>query len=242
MSDSNGLQVWSKKLQGGNVAVVLLNRNTSSANITANWSNIGISGSASVRDLWSHSNVGSFNGSYTANVAGHGVVMLKISPGSTGGPTPTPTPGNGGGFNPNPNSHYRIVNRNSGQVLDVSGASTTNGGLIDQWPSNGGNNQLWRFVAVNGGYKLVNVNSGLLLDNPNGSKTNGTQLDQWNDTNGSNQWWNVVAAGSGYYSLVNQNSGLYADVTGASTANGAAVIQWTGPGGTNQQWSLVQVS
>ena len=242
VSDSNGLQVWSKKLQGGNVAVVLLNRNTSSANITANWSNIGISGSASVRDLWSHSNVGSFNGSYTANVAGHGVVMLKISPGSTGGPTPTPTPGTGGGFNPNPNSHYRIVNRNSGQVLDVSGASTTNGGLIDQWPSNGGNNQLWRFVAVNGGYKLVNVNSGLLLDNPNGSKTNGTQLDQWNDTNGSNQWWNVVAAGSGYYSLVNQNSGLYADVTGASTANGAAVIQWTGPGGTNQQWSLVQVS
>ncbi|MBA2394201.1 MAG: cellulose binding domain-containing protein [Ktedonobacteraceae bacterium] len=93
VSDSNGLQVWSKPLQGnGNVAVVLLNRNTSASNITVNWSNIGISGSASVRDLWSHSNVGSFNGSYTANVAGHGVVMLKISTGGSGGPTPTPTP------------------------------------------------------------------------------------------------------------------------------------------------------
>jgi alpha-galactosidase len=90
VSDSNGLQVWSKPLSGtGNVAVVLLNRNTSSSNITVNWSNIGISGSASVRDLWSHTNVGSFNGSYTANVAGHGVVMLKISTG--GGSTPTPT-------------------------------------------------------------------------------------------------------------------------------------------------------
>ena len=95
VSDSNGLQIWSKPLSGtGNVAVVLLNRNTSASNITVNWSTIGLSGSASVRDLWSHTNVGSFNGSYTANVAGHGVVMLKISTsGSGGGPTPTPTTG-----------------------------------------------------------------------------------------------------------------------------------------------------
>ena len=93
VSDSNGLQVWSKPLSGtGNVAVVLLNRNTSASNITVNWSNIGLSGSASVRDLWSHTNVGSFNGSYTANVAGHGVVMLKISTGGSGA-TPTPTTG-----------------------------------------------------------------------------------------------------------------------------------------------------
>ena len=242
VSDSNGLQVWSKKLQGGSVAVVLLNRNTSAASITANWSNIGISGSASVRDLWSHTNVGSFNGSYTANVVGHGVVMLKISPGSTGGPTPTPTSTPTAGFNPNPNSHYRIVNRNSGQVLDVAGASIANGALIDQWPSNGGANQLWRFVAVNGGYKLVNVNSSKVLEDPAGSTTNGTRLDQASDSSSSNQWWNVVSQGSGYYSLVDQKSGQYVDVTGASTANGAAVIQWPGHGGTNQQWSLVQVS
>ncbi|MBA2395033.1 MAG: RICIN domain-containing protein [Ktedonobacteraceae bacterium] len=185
--------------------------------------------------------------SYYANVVTEGSgggSTPTPAPGTTPTPRPTstPTPGNGGGFNPNPNSHYRIVNRNSGQVLDVSGASTANGGLIDQWPSNGGNNQLWRFVATNGGYKLVNVNSGLLLDDPGASKINGTQLDQWNDTNGSNQWWNVVSAGSGYYSLVNQSSGEDADVSGASTANGAAVLQWPSTGGTNQQWSLVQVS
>jgi endoglucanase len=184
------------------------------------------------------------NGSGTAlsltNTNASGVDQLKYSYGLTSGSAPTPTPAPGGGnFSPNPNSHYRIVNRNSGQVLDVSGASTANGGLIDQWPSNGGANQLWRFVAVNGGYKLVNVNSGLLLDDPSGSKTSGTRLDQWSDANGSKQWWNVVSDGNSYYSLVNQSSGLYADVSGASTANGAAVIQWPGPGGTNQQWQVV---
>ena len=119
--------------------MVLLNRNTSASNITVNWSKIGISGSASVRDLWSHTNVGSFNGSYTANVAGHGVVMLKIST-SGGGSTPTPTPSSGS-FNPN--AYYKVISRNSGQALDVAGASTANGapwisGLIVGTPISSG--------------------------------------------------------------------------------------------------------
>jgi lysophospholipase L1-like esterase len=137
--------------------------------------------------------------------------------------------------------YYKLVNRNSGQVLDISGGSTANGGVAIQWPYSGGYNQQWQEVAVNGGYKLVNRNSGKLLDDPGASKTNGTQLDQWSDTNGSNQWWNLVSAGNGYYYLVNQASGLYADVSGASTTQGATVVEWPSDGGTNQQWQLVAV-
>jgi lysophospholipase L1-like esterase len=154
--------------------------------------------------------------------------------GNNGGGTPTPTPVSSGGY-------YKIVNRNSGQALDISGAATTNGGVAIQWPYSGGYNQQWKEVAVNGGYKLVNRNSGLLLDDPGYTKTTGTQLDQWSDSSGNNQWWNLVSAGNGYYFLVNQYSGLYADVSGASTANGASVIQWTKTGSNNQQWQLVQV-
>lgn len=220
-----GQQVWAKRLSGSsNVAVVLLNRGSSAANITVNWSAIGLSGSASVRDLWAHADRGSFTNSYTASVPSHGVVMLKITAsGSSSG------------------SYYEIVNRNSGQVLDITNSSTSNGGLAIQWPYHSGTNQQWQEVAVNGGYKLINRNSGLVLDDPGGSKTNGTQLDQWSDTNGSNQWWNLVSAGNGYYYLVNQSSGLYADVSGASTAQGAAVIEWPSNGGTNQQWQLISV-
>ena len=147
----------------------------------------------------------------------------------------------GGSFTPISGTHYHIVNRNSGEVLEITGASKANGGLADQWSSTGATNQEWSFTAANGGYKVVNVNSGLLLDDPGWSKTTGTHLDQWSDGNGANQWWNIVSAGNGYYYLVNQNSGEYADVTGASTANGAAVIQWSSTGGTNQQWSFVAV-
>ncbi len=76
------LQVWAKKLAGTNtVAVALFNRGGSSASITAQWSALGLpAGAATVRDLWSHSDLGSFTDSYTAaSVPSHGVVMLKIT-------------------------------------------------------------------------------------------------------------------------------------------------------------------
>jgi hypothetical protein len=138
-------------------------------------------------------------------------------------------------------SYYKLVNRNSGLALDISGGSTADGGLALQWPYDAGTNQQWQEVAVNGGYKLVNVNSGKLLDDPGYNQTAGTQVDQWDDTNGANQWWNLVPIGNGFYNLVNQSSGLYVDVSGGSTTNGAAAILWPADGGFNQQWQLVAV-
>jgi alpha-galactosidase len=92
--NGSGLQVWAKRLQGSNTyAVALLNRNSSAANITVNWSSLGISGSASVRDLWAHANLGSFTGSYTTNVPATATVVLKIvGSGSSVTPTPASTP------------------------------------------------------------------------------------------------------------------------------------------------------
>jgi alpha-galactosidase len=74
-----GLQVWSKTLSGSNTrAVALLNRSGAAANMTVNWSAIGLSGSATVRDLWARTDLGSFSGSYTASVPSHAIVLVKI--------------------------------------------------------------------------------------------------------------------------------------------------------------------
>ena len=78
----SGLQVWAKQLSGTNAwAVALFNRNSAPASITVSFSQIGLStGAATVRDLWQHSDLGSFTGSYTAtNVPSDGVAMLKIT-------------------------------------------------------------------------------------------------------------------------------------------------------------------
>jgi alpha-galactosidase len=77
-----GLQVWSKPLTGSGVrAVALLNRNGGAASITVTFSQIGLgTGTATVRDLWQHSDLGTFSGSYTAaSVPSHGVVVLRVA-------------------------------------------------------------------------------------------------------------------------------------------------------------------
>jgi alpha-galactosidase len=77
----DNLEVWMKPLgsrDGPEEAVVLFNRSSSSAEMSVSFSNIGIAGSASVRDLWAHEDLGEFSGSFSAQVDPHGVVMVKI--------------------------------------------------------------------------------------------------------------------------------------------------------------------
>ncbi|MDE1145589.1 MAG: glycoside hydrolase family 27 protein [Azospirillaceae bacterium] len=76
------LEVWSRPLASGDRAVVLLNRGTAPARITANWSDLGYPAKlpAKVRDLWQAKDQGTAKGSYTAEVAPHGVVMVTVRP------------------------------------------------------------------------------------------------------------------------------------------------------------------
>ncbi|QNU66656.1 carbohydrate-binding protein [Ruminiclostridium herbifermentans] len=81
VKSTNGLDVWVKPLgiEGTTKAVALLNRNSTTQNITVNFSDIGMQGKVSVRDLWAKADKGEFSGSYTAAVPPHGTVMLKVS-------------------------------------------------------------------------------------------------------------------------------------------------------------------
>eukprot|EP01105_Mastigella_eilhardi_P005559 TRINITY_DN17238_c0_g1_i1.p1 TRINITY_DN17238_c0_g1~~TRINITY_DN17238_c0_g1_i1.p1 ORF type:complete len:537 (+),score=140.89 TRINITY_DN17238_c0_g1_i1:140-1612(+) len=72
-------EVWAGPLADGSVAVVLFNRRSVDAEITAQWSDIGVSGKCTVRDLWARKDLGKFTGSYTATVPTHGVVMVKVA-------------------------------------------------------------------------------------------------------------------------------------------------------------------
>ena len=74
------LQVWVKKLEDGSIAVALLNRDSTAQQITAHWSDVGISGEWRVRDLWEHADRGKFTQGYTAEVPAHGAALVKISP------------------------------------------------------------------------------------------------------------------------------------------------------------------
>ncbi|MER6080718.1 RICIN domain-containing protein [Streptomyces sp. NPDC001833] len=132
------------------------------------------------------------------------------------------------------------MNRKSGKVLDVSGASTADGGAVIQWPWGGGTNQQWKLLPdADGSYRLSNVRSGKVLQSPGGS-AQGDGLSQWTDDGGDNQSWKLVLSRtSGYHQLVNVRNGWCADVKDASTADGASVIQWPATGGSNQDWQIL---
>ncbi|MDQ0936539.1 glycosyl hydrolase family 95 catalytic domain-containing protein [Streptomyces turgidiscabies] len=138
---------------------------------------------------------------------------------------------------------FKLVNRKSGKVMDVSGGSTANGGAVIQYPWVGSTNQQWNLLPdYDGSYRLCNVRSGKMLDNPGSSTSSGIALDQYSDTHSTNQWWKLVpAATSGHYRLVNVRSGLCVDVQGGSTADGAKLVQGPVSGDVGQEWQPVEV-
>ncbi|MFI5794549.1 glycosyl hydrolase family 95 catalytic domain-containing protein [Streptomyces sp. NPDC051677] len=136
---------------------------------------------------------------------------------------------------------FRLVNRRSGKVLDVSGGSTANGATAILWPWNGGTNQQWTFQPNHdGSFRLMSVKSGKVLECPGASTTKGQALDQWTDGSAAHQWWKLVPSSTGYYRIVNVNSGLCADAESGGTADGTRIIQWSTDGGSNQEWQIVE--
>ena len=72
------LEVWMKPLHDGSRAVGLSNRQLGTMAVTAYFRDIGVGNSAQVRDLWARKDLGVFEEKYTANVPGHGVVLVRV--------------------------------------------------------------------------------------------------------------------------------------------------------------------
>jgi alpha-galactosidase len=85
VSDDGGLQVWNRTLADGSHAVALLNRTGSPATITADFADLGIAGSANVRNLVNHTDLGAASASYGSYVSPRDTILLKLTPTPTGG-------------------------------------------------------------------------------------------------------------------------------------------------------------
>jgi alpha-galactosidase len=75
---SGDLEVWTKPLSGGRVAVGLFNRAWSSREISVDLAEIGFQGGAGLRDVWKHKDLGHLSGVFTDTVPGHGVTLLIV--------------------------------------------------------------------------------------------------------------------------------------------------------------------
>ncbi|MDG5806578.1 RICIN domain-containing protein [Streptomyces ossamyceticus] len=141
---------------------------------------------------------------------------------------------------PAKSTFYKVLNKNGGKAIDVSGGSTSAGANVIQWNDTGAPNQFWRWVAVgDGSYEIVNQKSGLLLGVTSGSGADGATIVQQADDNGASQRWTLIANGSGYYKIKNVNSGKLLSVPNATA--GTQLVQTTDTNADGQLWRAVIV-
>jgi alpha-galactosidase len=79
VSEVGPVEIWAKPLSGGDKAVALFNRNDSALPITVKLSDVGFANGAKARDIWQAKDLGKIQGSYTATVPRHGVVLLRLT-------------------------------------------------------------------------------------------------------------------------------------------------------------------
>jgi alpha-galactosidase len=77
-NDGNKLLVYAKDLEDGSKAVALYNLGKEPATVTAQWSDLKLTGSKAVRDLWRQKDLGQFDNEFSMTVAPHGAELVKI--------------------------------------------------------------------------------------------------------------------------------------------------------------------
>ena len=103
-------------------------------------------------------------------------------------------------------NRWEIVNRQTGQVLEVASGGTADGALVNTAANSGDSYQRWNIIRNQDGYYgIYSVNSGLTLDVNGGALTDGGSIDQWGTASNVAQQWYIQPAGNGCYYIVNAN-------------------------------------
>jgi alpha-galactosidase len=76
--ESGDLDVWTKPLSGGRVAVGLFNRCGSVRDASVDFNDIGFKGGGSVRDVWKQADLGHRSGVFTSRLPPHGVTLIVV--------------------------------------------------------------------------------------------------------------------------------------------------------------------
>ncbi|MBI0295129.1 carbohydrate-binding protein [Streptomyces sp. PRKS01-29] len=80
VTPSDPQQVWAAKNPDGTYTVALFNLADRPAPVTADWSALGLTGKAAVRDLWNHENLGAHRNGITQALPAHGSRLFTVTP------------------------------------------------------------------------------------------------------------------------------------------------------------------
>ncbi|NBH05201.1 RICIN domain-containing protein [Amycolatopsis sp. SID8362] len=253
--DAAGLQVYGKVLSGtGKRAVLLLNRTSSAATMTARWADLGLTPAAArVRNLWAAADEGSYSTGYSVSVPAGDSVLLTVEGTDAAAAHGTTVTAAATGLAVATFTYSATAAQTA--TLAVNGQQPT----ALAFPATGGAAKSVSAVVSLGkgtntlkltgtpppvtdvavlplpgtdGVQVVGTQSGRCLDVNDNSIANGVQAQLWDCAAGPNQTWAPVRG----QLVVNGTKCL--DAYNNGTANGTAVVIWDCNGQRNQQWTL----
>jgi Ricin-type beta-trefoil lectin domain-like len=132
--------------------------------------------------------------------------------------------------------YYKLVNSATGLALDVYGARTAEGTMIDQYADSGSANQQFQIIQVaTSQWKIVGVQSGKAINNRAGAGT-GVLLNTYNGTDADN--W-VIDDHNGHFKIINKSNKTALQST--ISTSGAAITTGIYAGTPNQDWDIYAV-
>lgn len=166
--------------------------------------------------------------SFTANKKSISTLLIPVTIASTA---------------PIANGNYRITAKHSNKEMSVSGASLTDGAIIEQWDSVAtATNEIFNIQLTPTGYKLLPSYNAKVVTIDGYSQSNGGVVNQWTDYEQLNQRFSIIDIGGGYYKIVARHSGKCLAVTGNGMNNGDDIVQWDWLNYDNFKWRFTPVS
>ena len=141
-----------------------------------------------------------------------------------------------------PDGEYMICNRGLGTaMLDISGASRSNGANAQLWEANGSGAQRFMisYDKCAGAYEIMCAASGLALDVDCADFSSGANVQQYARNGSAAQRWLITQRGDGAYTIASAGGpGLVLDAKWGSTSNGTNVQLYESNGSAAQSWRL----
>ena len=141
-----------------------------------------------------------------------------------------------------PDGEYTICNRGLGTaMLDISGASRSNGANAQLWEANGSGAQRFMisYDECAGAYEIMCAASGLALDVDCADFSSGANVQQYARNGSAAQRWLITQRGDGAYTIASVGGpGLVLDAKLGSTSNGTNVQLYESNGSAAQSWRL----
>lgn len=126
----------------------------------------------------------------------------------------------------------------SGPVVEVTGNTTAENTLLQQWSWFPNNGQKWKLVKVDATYyKLINLTSNKCLQSPNA--TSGAQLRQHTDDGTDSERWAIsYSSANDAYTLTNKATGLAMVVDPDNATPGTKIRQKSSVTGTQNMFQF----